>query len=109
MVRLRHASGYESSYLHLSAFAPGLRGGQRVSQGEFIGRVGSTGLATGPHLHYALRKDGNFVDPLREQQKLPPGEPVPPSAREAFVAERDRALQQLFGASPQPAYVNARQ
>lgn len=109
MVRLRHSSGYESSYLHLSAFAPGLRGGQHVSQGEFIGRVGSTGLATGPHLHYALRKDGNFVDPLREQQKLPPGEPVPVSAREAFVAERDRALQQLSGGTPQPAYVNARQ
>jgi murein DD-endopeptidase MepM/ murein hydrolase activator NlpD len=109
MVRLRHSSGYESSYLHLSAFAPGLRGGQHVSQGEFIGRVGSTGLAPGPHLHYALRTDGAFVDPLREQQKLPPGEPVPAAARAAFAAERDRALQQLAGGAPQPAYVNARQ
>ena len=109
MVRLGHAGGYESSYLHLSAFAPGLRAGLHVAQGELIGRVGSTGLVTGPHLHYALRRNGAFVDPLREQQKLPPGEPVPASALIAFAADRDRALQQLSNNVNPPVMVNARQ
>jgi murein DD-endopeptidase MepM/ murein hydrolase activator NlpD len=95
MVRLRHASGYESFYLHLSAFAPGLKAGAMVTQGDTIGRVGSTGLATGPHLHYGLQKNGAFVNPLREQRNLPPGEPVPPSAMPAFEAERDRAMATL--------------
>jgi murein DD-endopeptidase MepM/ murein hydrolase activator NlpD len=48
MVRIRHASGYESYYLHLSAFAPGIKAGASISQGETVGRVGATGLATGP-------------------------------------------------------------
>jgi murein DD-endopeptidase MepM/ murein hydrolase activator NlpD len=95
MVRLRHASGYESYYLHLSAFGSGMRAGAHVTQGQIVGRVGSTGLATGPHLHYGLRKNGEFVNPLREHKNLPPGEPVPASAMAAFEAERDRAFLQL--------------
>jgi murein DD-endopeptidase MepM/ murein hydrolase activator NlpD len=95
MVWLRHASGYESYYLHLSAFAPGLRRGARVSQGETVGRVGSSGLATGPHLHYGLKKNGVFVNPLREHGNMPPGDPIPDAARAAFNAERDRALARL--------------
>jgi murein DD-endopeptidase MepM/ murein hydrolase activator NlpD len=91
MVRVRHTSGYESFYLHLSAFAPGIRAGASVSQGEMVGRVGSTGLATGPHLHYGLKKNGVFVNPLREHQNLPPGDPVPASSMAAFQAERDQA------------------
>ena len=100
MVRLRHASGYESSYLHLSAFARGIRAGVRVGQGEVIGRVGSTGLATGPHLHYGLKKNGVYVDPLREHRLMPPGDPIPASAMEAFRAQRDRALAGLEAALP---------
>jgi murein DD-endopeptidase MepM/ murein hydrolase activator NlpD len=95
MVRIRHASGYESYYLHLSAFAPGIKAGVSVSQGETVGRVGATGLATGPHLHYGLKKGGVFVNPLREHRNLPPGDPVPASAMAAFTAERDRALAAL--------------
>ena len=95
MVKLRHSSGYESAYLHLSAFASGIRAGARVVQGQTIGRVGSTGLATGPHLHYALRKNGAFVNPLREHRNVPPGEPVPAAARAAFETARDQALTQL--------------
>jgi murein DD-endopeptidase MepM/ murein hydrolase activator NlpD len=95
MVRLRHARGYETYYLHLSAFGPGIRAGTRVSQGRLIGRVGSTGLATGPHLDYRLRKNGAFVDPLREHRNMPPGDPVPAAARAAFETTRDRALQML--------------
>jgi murein DD-endopeptidase MepM/ murein hydrolase activator NlpD len=95
MVRVRHPSGYESFYLHLSAFAQGIKAGASIGQGEMIGRVGSTGLATGPHLHYGLQKNGVFVNPLREHRNLPPGEPVPASSMDAFQAERDRALAAL--------------
>jgi len=95
MVRVRHASGYESYYLHLSAFAPGIKAGASVSQGQTVGRVGASGLATGPHLHYGLKKNGLFVNPLQEHRNLPPGDPVPASALAAFTAERDRALATL--------------
>ncbi len=99
MVRLRHASGYESSYLHLSAFARGIRAGVRVTQGELIGRVGSTGLATGPHLHYGLKKNGVYVDPVRAHRQMPPGDPIPAGAMEAFLAQRDRARADLAAAA----------
>lgn len=102
MVRIRHTSGYESYYLHLSAFAPGIKAGMSVSQGATVGRVGSTGLATGPHLHYGLKKNGVFVNPLREHRNLPPGDPVPASAMSAFTAERDRALAALGPAHQTP-------
>jgi murein DD-endopeptidase MepM/ murein hydrolase activator NlpD len=93
MVRIRHASGYESSYLHLSAIL--VQRGARVAQGEIVGRVGATGLATGPHLDYRLRKNGVFVNPLTEHRRLPPGEPIPPEALDRFHAERDRMLTAL--------------
>ena len=95
MVRLRHTSGFETYYLHLSAFAPGVRAGTAVSQGQLIGRVGMTGLATGPHLDYRIRKDGVFVNPVSVHRSMPPGEPVPAEARAAFEAQRDRVLQRL--------------
>ena len=95
MVRVHHASGYDSFYLHLSAFGPGIRAGVRVEQGQTVGLVGATGLATGPHLHYGLTRNGVFVNPLRLSQ--PPGDPIPPSAMPAFSAERDRALASLEG------------
>ena len=75
-VRIRHAGGYESYYLHLSRFGKGIRAGSRVGQGEVVGLVGSTGTATGPHLDYRLRKNGVFVNPRIEHGKLPPGEPI---------------------------------
>ena len=92
MVRLRHAGGYQSYYLHLSAFASGIRAGARVSQGQTIGFVGATGLATGPHLHYGLKRNDQWVDPVREHRNMPPGEPIPASAMTVFAAERDKAL-----------------
>jgi murein DD-endopeptidase MepM/ murein hydrolase activator NlpD len=95
MVRLRHASGYDSYYLHLSAFGPGIRRGVRVAQGQPIGLVGSTGLATGPHLHYGLQKNGTWVDPLREHRNMPPGDPVPAAAMTAFLAARDAAFDHI--------------
>ena len=95
MVRLRHASGFESYYLHLSRFGPGVRRGAHVEQGQVIGRVGATGTATGPHLDYRLRKNGVFVNPLTEHRKLPPGEPIDAMHRAAFLAGRDSVLQQI--------------
>ncbi len=95
MVRLRHTSGYESYYLHLSAFARGLRAGAHVTQGQVVGRVGATGLATGPHLHYGLRKNGVFVDPRREHARQPPGEPIPPTHLPGYRLVRDGVLRQL--------------
>jgi murein DD-endopeptidase MepM/ murein hydrolase activator NlpD len=95
MVRLRHASGFESYYLHLSRFGSGIRRGARVEQGQVIGRVGATGTATGPHLDYRLSKNGVFVNPLREHSKLPPGEPIAPIHRASFLAARDAMVQQI--------------
>jgi murein DD-endopeptidase MepM/ murein hydrolase activator NlpD len=95
MVRLRHASGYETYYLHLSAFGPGIRAGVHVDQGQLIGKVGSTGLATGPHLDYRVRKNGVFIDPVRAHRSMPPGEPIPAAATAAFEAQRDAALRRL--------------
>ena len=98
MVHLRHASGFESYYLHLSAFASGIRAGAHVDQGSLIGRVGMTGTATGPHLDYRLRKNGVFVNPLIEHRKLPPGEPIPSAQLAAFRDAADSTLHQLSDA-----------
>lgn len=102
MVRLRHTNGYHTYYLHLSRFAKGLRRGTRVMQGQTIGYVGSTGLATGPHLDFRIRKNGTFVNWLTERRNLPPGEPVPPEQMVAFQEVRDRALELLTGQQPRP-------
>jgi murein DD-endopeptidase MepM/ murein hydrolase activator NlpD len=95
MVRIRHASGFESYYLHLSGFGRGIRSGTHVDQGELIGRVGATGAATGPHLDYRLRKNGVFVNPLTEHRRLPPGEPIPASQLAAFQSTVDQTLNTL--------------
>jgi murein DD-endopeptidase MepM/ murein hydrolase activator NlpD len=100
-VRVRHTSGYESEYMHLSAIAPGISPGARVGQGDLLGNVGQTGLASGPHLHYGLRRNGQYVNPITEHQNLPPGEPVPAVLKAAFEAERDT----LFASMRQPARV----
>jgi murein DD-endopeptidase MepM/ murein hydrolase activator NlpD len=94
-VRIRHDGGLETYYMHLSSFAPGVRAGVRVEQGQFIGRVGSTGTATGPHLHFSLVKNGAFVDPVAERRRQPPGEPIPPSLRADFLSSRDEMLGSL--------------
>ena len=106
MVRIRHASGYETYYLHLSRFAAGMRSGKRVDQEEVIGYVGSSGLSTGPHLHYGLTKNGVFVNPIAEHQRMPPGEPVPPSAMAAFQEVRNRELAALAAVQPADAAPN---
>jgi murein DD-endopeptidase MepM/ murein hydrolase activator NlpD len=81
-VHLRHANGYETEYLHLSSIA--VRPGAHVRQGDLIGRVGSSGLATGPHLDYRVKRAGAFVDPLAVHRAMPPAEPVPAEQMAAF-------------------------
>jgi murein DD-endopeptidase MepM/ murein hydrolase activator NlpD len=77
-VVLKHWSNYSTAYGHMSRFASGLRRGQKVSQGDVIGYVGTTGWATGPHLHYEFRIGGRATDPMAlknlQQQPLTPGE-----------------------------------
>ena len=70
-VRIRHDGGYETTYAHISATPPDLRVGQRVTQGQTIAYVGSTGYSTGPHLYYELRVNGRYENPLTAQ--LPAG------------------------------------
>jgi murein DD-endopeptidase MepM/ murein hydrolase activator NlpD len=94
-VRIRHDRGIETYYLHLSSFAPGIRAGASVDQNQVIGRVGSTGTATGPHLDFRLLKNGAFVDPVGERRRQPPGDPIQPAHRPAFLAARDTMLRQI--------------
>jgi murein DD-endopeptidase MepM/ murein hydrolase activator NlpD len=87
LIELRHAHGITTRYGHLSGFARGIRRGVRVTQGQTIGYVGATGLATGPHLHYEFRVNGVARDPRRVD--LGNGDPVPAAERPAFVLARD--------------------
>jgi murein DD-endopeptidase MepM/ murein hydrolase activator NlpD len=95
-VTLRHARGYKTMYNHLSRVD--VRPGQRVRQREVIGRVGSTGLSTGPHLDYRVIRHGRFVNPLA--QKFVPGSPVPSARRAAFQRHLESLLQRLNRAAP---------
>jgi murein DD-endopeptidase MepM/ murein hydrolase activator NlpD len=92
MIRIRHAGGYQTAYLHLSSFASSIRVGARVSQGQVIGFVGATGTATGPHLDYRILKNDRYVDPIAEHKRMPKGETIPASALPAFLTLRDEAL-----------------
>ncbi len=87
-VKLRHANGWETLYLHMNAFAPGIAAGGHVAQGQEIGQVGTTGRSTGPHLHYELHVAGEPVDPLSVQTEAAP--PLTGAALAAFRQERDR-------------------
>jgi murein DD-endopeptidase MepM/ murein hydrolase activator NlpD len=96
-VKVRHPNGYETEYLHMSSIA--VRQGARIGQGELVGLVGKTGLATGPHLHYGLKKAGRYVNPILEHRNMPPGDPVPASLLNVFTSERDRYMSLLFAPS----------
>jgi murein DD-endopeptidase MepM/ murein hydrolase activator NlpD len=87
-VLIQHTNGYESAYGHMSAFARGIDEGKRVRQGQVIGFVGSTGLSTGSHVHYEIRVNGRFVDPMRI--KLPRGRELDGRILASFEQERQQ-------------------
>jgi len=93
-----HGETYSTLYAHLSGFAEGLKKGQHVSQGQEIGYVGATGLATGPHLHYEFRIDGEHKNPLTV--KLPNSMPIPEEYRAAFQQQVTPLLAQINQLNP---------
>ncbi len=88
-VEIRHANGYATAYAHMSAIADGITPGTQVNQGQVIGYVGSTGVSTGPHLHYEIKINGHTVDPLAV--KLPRANSLPPQ----YNAEFDQTVAQI--------------
>jgi murein DD-endopeptidase MepM/ murein hydrolase activator NlpD len=92
-IEVRHANNLRTRYAHLSGIARGVRAGVRVDQGQVIGFVGSSGLATGSHLHYEFLRDGSHVNPARMQ--FPRAEPVSDEHRELFVSTSGIALDLL--------------
>jgi murein DD-endopeptidase MepM/ murein hydrolase activator NlpD len=106
-VKIRHNSSYETIYLHMKGFAKNISKGKRVAQGQRIGYVGSTGLATGPHLCFRMYKNGAPVNPQRV--KAPAVQPVDKDNRQDFVVKAGALMAQLMDqpeiktASLQPA------
>lgn len=93
LIRIRHQNGLTSHYAHLARFAPGLQIGDRVKQKQIIGYVGTTGLSTGPHVCFRVKKDGTYVDPMKLSG--PAGAPVASSRLPAFRSIRDQLLADL--------------
>jgi len=93
MIEVHHANGIRTRYGHLSSFAKGLHSGERIVQGETIGYVGSTGLSTGPHLHYEFLVNGRPTNPQRTNAGA--GAPVPKILQSAFAAVRQALGLQL--------------
>jgi murein DD-endopeptidase MepM/ murein hydrolase activator NlpD len=91
VLEIRHRNGFVTRYGHLSAYAKGIRVGSHVAIGDIVARVGSTGLSTGPHLHFEVIVNGQQKDP-RVALKSTGGDPVPSSERTAFDEIRDRLL-----------------
>lgn len=99
-IRIRHAQGYESSYMHLSKYAAGIKVGSRVSQGQLIAYVGATGTATGPHLDFRIFQNGRAIDPLSLDS--PASEPLDAKYLDRFNRLYERLLAELNGL-PAPA------
>ena len=85
-VKIKHNSAYETIYAHMKAFAKGIKEGRKVKQGQIIGYVGSTGLSTGPHLHYEVLVNGKKVN--SQKLKLPSGKTLKGEARKQFELDR---------------------
>jgi murein DD-endopeptidase MepM/ murein hydrolase activator NlpD len=104
VIELAHSSGVVTRYGHLSRFATGLVAGQKIDQGQVIGYVGRTGLATGPHLHFEYIERGVYIDPQKAMRRAAPGTPVPAAERASFnqlAASMTARLE--AGAVPGPA------
>jgi murein DD-endopeptidase MepM/ murein hydrolase activator NlpD len=103
-VEIQHANGYVTAYNHMSGFGRGIVEGAHVVQGQTVGYLGDTGLATGPHLHYEVIINGNFVDPMAI--KLPRTREFDGKMLAAFKRERDR-IDQLMGEAPSAVAMSA--
>ena len=103
---IRHANGYVSSYNHQNAIAKGVTPGAKIKQGQVIGWVGTTGLSTGPHLHYEMIVNGNKVDPLKI--RLPGGKSLEGESLARFEVERKR-IDSLLGREDDSTEVAAKE
>ncbi len=101
VVMIRHAGRYTTVYAHLSGYARSARRGRRVKQGQTIGYVGQSGLATGPHLHYEFRVHGRHRNPLTV--RLPNAEPLPEKYRDTFRRQRHHLTAWLDAVGPEEA------
>ncbi len=97
-VKIRHANNLQSAYLHLKGYASGIKAGKRVSQGDLIGYVGSTGLSTGPHLDFRLWRGNQPIDPLKAPSD--PVEPISEQNKAAFGEVKSRILGELADTLP---------
>lgn len=93
LIRVRHQGGLTSHYAHLASFAQDLKVGDRVEQKQIIGYVGSTGLSTGPHVCFRVKRDGRYIDPMKIS--APAGEPVDVTRLAVFHSVRDQLLADL--------------
>ncbi len=103
-IEVRHANGYATAYGHMTGYAKGMRAGVRVKQGQVIGYVGSTGLSTGPHLHFEIMVNDRQVDPMRI--RLPEGRSLDGEALASFEIER-RRIDALVEDGAQPTFAAA--
>ncbi len=102
-VKIRHPNGYLTAYLHLSKFGAGVTAGARVKQGDVIGYVGSTGLATASHLDYRVQQNGTWINPLSLSAENQPAEPIPADQLASFERERERLRGWLDSAPSTPS------
>jgi murein DD-endopeptidase MepM/ murein hydrolase activator NlpD len=101
LVMIKHDGGIETAYMHLSKFADGQKVGQRVAAKTVIGYVGATGLATGPHLHFGVKQNGDYIDPTKLVPVRAKG--LSGKDREAFGVEVARLQAQLATIAFKPA------
>jgi murein DD-endopeptidase MepM/ murein hydrolase activator NlpD len=109
LVRIKHASGLTSGYAHLSKITAGVRSGHAIKQGELVGLVGQTGLATGPHLHFEMAQNGKPVNPVPALKKGEPAPPLDGKLKTQFAKQIAPTQEKLDGLLPNsPALTAAR-
>lgn len=105
-VKIQHGGTYQTGYLHMSRIATGIEPGKKIAQGQVIGYVGNTGLATGPHLCFRFWKNGRQVDPFKEKiASMPPVKEKLQQAYRAYVTDMKSLLKDIPYERPQPAYL----